>query len=131
MPIAVILTTMRSRILQPACDHPHRGAQHANATRRRFRFDYCRTDPTVVPNFATPDLDHRSFGTRLDLWHIQEDAPGMVFWPWQHALSIKQSVLQMSFWCAPFPFKQKPDVVRQQFRGLLQGAQVLGSYDRD
>jgi threonyl-tRNA synthetase len=26
------------------------------------------------------DLDHRSLGTRLDLWHIQEDAPGMVFW---------------------------------------------------
>jgi threonyl-tRNA synthetase len=26
------------------------------------------------------DLDHRSFGSKLDLWHIQEDAPGMVFW---------------------------------------------------
>src|SRR5215813_5409390 len=26
------------------------------------------------------DLDHRSLGSRLDLWHIQEDAPGMVFW---------------------------------------------------
>jgi threonyl-tRNA synthetase len=26
------------------------------------------------------DLDHRSLGARLDLWHIQEDAPGMVFW---------------------------------------------------
>ena len=26
------------------------------------------------------DLDHRILGTRLDLWHIQEDAPGMVFW---------------------------------------------------
>jgi threonyl-tRNA synthetase len=26
------------------------------------------------------DHDHRSLGTRLDLWHIQEDAPGMVFW---------------------------------------------------
>jgi threonyl-tRNA synthetase len=26
------------------------------------------------------DLDHRNLGTRLDLWHIQEDAPGMVFW---------------------------------------------------
>jgi len=26
------------------------------------------------------DSDHRSLGTRLDLWHIQEDAPGMVFW---------------------------------------------------
>ena len=26
------------------------------------------------------DLDHRSLGNRLDLWHIQEDAPGMVFW---------------------------------------------------
>jgi threonyl-tRNA synthetase len=25
-------------------------------------------------------LDHRSLGSRLDLWHIQEDAPGMVFW---------------------------------------------------
>lgn len=33
------------------------------------------------------DLDHRSLGTRLDLWHIQEDAPGMVFWhPRGHAL---------------------------------------------
>lgn len=26
------------------------------------------------------DLDHRSLGARLDLYHIQEDAPGMVFW---------------------------------------------------
>src|SRR5215813_4686176 len=26
------------------------------------------------------DLDHRNLGPRLDLWHIQEDAPGMVFW---------------------------------------------------
>lgn len=26
------------------------------------------------------ELDHRSLGNRLDLWHIQEDAPGMVFW---------------------------------------------------
>jgi threonyl-tRNA synthetase len=25
-------------------------------------------------------LDHRSLGSRLSLWHIQEDAPGMVFW---------------------------------------------------
>jgi threonyl-tRNA synthetase len=26
------------------------------------------------------ELDHRSLGSRLHLWHIQEDAPGMVFW---------------------------------------------------
>jgi threonyl-tRNA synthetase len=26
------------------------------------------------------DLDHRNLGIKLDLWHIQEDAPGMVFW---------------------------------------------------
>jgi threonyl-tRNA synthetase len=26
------------------------------------------------------ELDHRSLGSRLNLWHIQEDAPGMVFW---------------------------------------------------
>ena len=33
------------------------------------------------------NLDHRSLGTRLDLWHIQEDAPGMVFWhPRGHTL---------------------------------------------
>ncbi|CCE00851.1 putative threonine tRNA synthetase (fragment) [Bradyrhizobium sp. STM 3809] len=33
------------------------------------------------------DLDHRSLGPRLDLWHIQEDAPGMVFWhPRGHTL---------------------------------------------
>ena len=33
------------------------------------------------------ELDHRSLGTRLDLWHIQEDAPGMVFWhPRGHSL---------------------------------------------
>jgi threonyl-tRNA synthetase len=24
--------------------------------------------------------DHRSLGQRLDLWHFEEDAPGMVFW---------------------------------------------------
>ena len=26
------------------------------------------------------DIDHRSLGKRLDLWHIQDDSPGMVFW---------------------------------------------------
>jgi threonyl-tRNA synthetase len=26
------------------------------------------------------DFDHRNLGARLDLYHIQEDAPGMVFW---------------------------------------------------
>jgi threonyl-tRNA synthetase len=26
------------------------------------------------------ERDHRSLGNRLDLWHIQDDAPGMVFW---------------------------------------------------
>ena len=26
------------------------------------------------------ELDHRSLGNKLDLWHIQDDAPGMVFW---------------------------------------------------
>jgi threonyl-tRNA synthetase len=25
-------------------------------------------------------LDHRILGNKLDLWHIQDDAPGMVFW---------------------------------------------------
>ena len=26
------------------------------------------------------DLDHRNLGVRLNLWHLQEDAPGMVCW---------------------------------------------------
>ena len=26
------------------------------------------------------DLDHRNLGIQLDLWHLQDDAPGMVFW---------------------------------------------------
>ena len=26
------------------------------------------------------DLDHRNLGVQLKLWHLQEDAPGMVFW---------------------------------------------------
>src|SRR6202795_4510473 len=26
------------------------------------------------------DLDHRNLGVKLKLWHLQEDAPGMVFW---------------------------------------------------
>jgi threonyl-tRNA synthetase len=26
------------------------------------------------------ELDHRILGSRLSLWHIQDDAPGMVFW---------------------------------------------------
>jgi threonyl-tRNA synthetase len=26
------------------------------------------------------DLDHRNLGVKLKLWHVQEDAPGMVFW---------------------------------------------------
>ena len=33
------------------------------------------------------DFDHRSLGSRLDLFHIQDDAPGMVFWhPRGHAI---------------------------------------------
>lgn len=33
------------------------------------------------------ELDHRILGQRLGLWHIQEDAPGMVFWhPRGHVL---------------------------------------------
>ncbi len=26
------------------------------------------------------DLDHRNLGVKLELWHLQEDALGMVFW---------------------------------------------------
>jgi threonyl-tRNA synthetase len=26
------------------------------------------------------DLDHRNLGVQLKLWHLQDDAPGMVFW---------------------------------------------------
>src|ERR1700716_2979722 len=26
------------------------------------------------------DLDHRNLGVKLKLWHLQKDAPGMVFW---------------------------------------------------
>src|SRR6476660_3369560 len=26
------------------------------------------------------DDDHRNLGQRLDLWHTQEEGPGMVFW---------------------------------------------------
>jgi hypothetical protein len=26
------------------------------------------------------DLDHRNLGVKLKLWHLEEDAPGMVFW---------------------------------------------------
>jgi CubicO group peptidase (beta-lactamase class C family) len=29
---------------------------------------------------AMDDLDHRNLGVQLKLWHLQEDAPGMVFW---------------------------------------------------
>lgn len=33
------------------------------------------------------DRDHRVLGNKLDLWHIQEEAPGMVFWhPRGHAV---------------------------------------------
>ena len=48
------------------------------------------------------DLDHRSLGTRLDLWHIQEDAPGMVFWhPRGHVL-----------------YRVLEDHIRRRMRGL-------------
>ena len=33
------------------------------------------------------DLDHRNLGVKLELWHLQEAAPGMVFWhPRGHAV---------------------------------------------
>jgi len=33
------------------------------------------------------DLDHRPLGVKLKLWHLQDDAPGMVFWhPRGHAI---------------------------------------------
>ena len=31
------------------------------------------------------DLDHRSLGVNLDLFHVQDSAPGGVFWHPRHA----------------------------------------------
>ena len=51
------------------------------------------------------DLDHRSLGSRLDLWHIQDDAPGMVFWhPRGYAL-----------------YRVLEDYIRNKMRGLGYG----------
>jgi threonyl-tRNA synthetase len=33
-----------------------------------------------VPAYAPSPPDHRDLGNSLDLFHFQDDAPGMVFW---------------------------------------------------
>jgi threonyl-tRNA synthetase len=34
----------------------------------------------AVENRALPEWDHRSLGARMELFHLQEEAPGLVFW---------------------------------------------------
>jgi threonyl-tRNA synthetase len=61
------------------------------------------------------DLDHRSLGTRLDLWHIQEDAPGMVFWhPRGHTL-----------------YRVLEDYIRRKMRRLAMPRSELPSFCRE
>ncbi len=40
--------------------------------------------------------DHRRLGTQLDLFHMEEDAPGMVFWLWQQVEQYMRKVYRDS-----------------------------------
>src|SRR5882762_7421724 len=46
---------------------------------QRARFAGLRNGKTVMLDIPR-DNDHRSLGQQLDLFHLQEEAPGMVFW---------------------------------------------------
>ena len=81
--------------------------------------------------------DHRNLGVKLKLWHLQEDAPGMVFWhPRGYAvyrvledylrriflqvpkleLNSEISVVEIIHGCIPCEGKKRTETIKNQKR---------------
>ena len=63
------------------------------------------------------DLDHRNLGVKLNLWHLQEDAPGMVFWhPRGYALyRVLEDYVRRKMRRAGYAEVRTPQLLPQQF----------------
>ena len=65
------------------------------------------------------DLDHRNLGVKLKLWHLQEDAPGMVFWhPRGYAVyRVLEYYVRRKMRRAGYAEVRTPQLLPQQFWG--------------
>jgi len=65
------------------------------------------------------DLDHRNLGVKLNLWHLQEDAPGMVFWhPRGYALyRVLEDYVRRKMRRAGYAEVRTPQLLPQAFWG--------------
>ena len=65
------------------------------------------------------DLDHRNLGVKLNLWHLQEDAPGMVFWhPRGYAVyRVLEDYLRHKMRRAGYAEVRTPQLLPQEFGG--------------
>ena len=63
------------------------------------------------------DLDHRNLGVKLNLWHLQEDAPGMVFWhPRGYAVyRVLEDYVRRKMRRAGYAEVRTPQLLPQQF----------------
>ena len=63
------------------------------------------------------DLDHRNLGVKLNLWHLQDDAPGMVFWhPRGYALyRVLEDYVRRKMRRAGYAEVRTPQLLPQQF----------------
>ena len=65
------------------------------------------------------DLDHRNLGVKLKLWHLQEDAPGMVFWhPRGYAVyRVLEDYVRRKMRRAGYAEVRTPQLLPQEFWG--------------
>ena len=65
------------------------------------------------------DLDHRNLGVQLKLWHLQEDAPGMVFWhPRGYAVyRVLEDYLRRKMRRAGYAEVRTPQLLPKEFWG--------------
>src|SRR3954462_2031711 len=65
------------------------------------------------------DLDHRNLGVQLKLWHLQEDAPGMVFWhPRGYAIyRVLEDYVRHTMCRAGYAEVRTPQLLPQQLWG--------------
>ena len=65
------------------------------------------------------NLDHRNLGVKLQLWHCQEDAPGMVFWhPRGYALyRVLEDYVRRKMRRAGYAEVRTPQLLPKEFWG--------------
>src|SRR5216683_2430993 len=74
------------------------------------------------------DLDHRNLGVKLKLWHLQEDAPGMVFWhPRGYAVyRVLEDYVRRKMRRAGYAEVRTPQLLPQGPLGQVRRAHVPG-----